>query len=391
MVTEFQVAEGVSLPTIQAKVGLTGYDTIAYRKFVAQNDVQVNGVVRLNEVYEDPADVLKDEAVKFYDRNGIQIPVEMVPTEQLTADRIAALGSDGTLHVLIAPEVTGTEEAVDAMRTAVDEVDQLGVTMAGRAIGLLPTSLMGFVDSALQRIETYKNPGFFDFAWLDDLFGKDGRMNTLDTSMQLDFDAGKVAELSTYVAEVVAAIQQGEEVKTEDIENLQTILTLISELDTLGIGGNVVQGIAQGMTEGGWDSDAETVVGNLEAALNSALDAHSPAQRMVPMGENVSAGIGKGASEYDFSGDAEAIASALESALSAALGTALADSAASEDGGAGKAIGSGIAESIGSGVTEYDFSSVASTAAGSLGSAFGSVMGASMLAQYGTDTMEYLP
>ena len=126
MVTEFQVAEGVSLPTIQAKVGLTGYDTIAYRKFVAQNDVQVNGVVRLNEVYEDPADVLKDEAVKFYDRNGIQIPVEMVPTEQLTADRIAALGSDGTLHVLIAPEVTGTEEAVDAMRTAVDEVDQLG-------------------------------------------------------------------------------------------------------------------------------------------------------------------------------------------------------------------------------------------------------------------------
>ena len=152
-----------------------------------------------------------------------------------------------------------------------------------------------------------------------------------------------------HVAEVVAAIQQGEEVKTEDIENLQTILTLISELDTLGIGGNVVQGIAQGMTEGGWDSDAETVVGNLEAALNSALDAHSPAQRMVPMGENVSAGIGKGASEYDFSGDAETIASALEGALNTALQTALSESAVSEDGGAGKAIGSGIAESIGSG------------------------------------------
>jgi hypothetical protein len=46
---------------------------------------------------------------------------------------------------LIVPEVTGTEEAVNAMRTAVDEVDQLGVTMAGKAIGLLPTTLMGFV------------------------------------------------------------------------------------------------------------------------------------------------------------------------------------------------------------------------------------------------------
>ena len=387
VVTEYQVADGVSLPTIQAKVGLTGYDTIAYRKFMAQNEVKVNGVVRLSEVYEDPTDVLKDEAVMFYDRNGIEIPVEMVPTEQLTADRIAALGSDGTLHVLIAPEVTGTEEAVAAMRTAVDEVDQLGLTMAGRAIGILPTTLMGFVDSALQRIENYKNPGFLDFAWLDGLFGKDGRLSTLDTSMQLDFDAGKIAELSTYVAEVVAAIKQGEEVKTEDVENLQSVLTLISELDTLGIGGNVIQGIAQGMTEGGWDSDAETVVGNLETALNSALQAHSPAQRMVPMGENVSAGIGKGASEYDFSGDAETVASAFETALNTALQTALSDSSAGDDGDAGKAIGNGIADGIGSGVMAYDFSAVASSAAGSLGTAFGSVLNASMLAQYGTDTM----
>ncbi|MGX8706633.1 MAG: hypothetical protein ACSW8J_08650, partial [bacterium] len=207
------------------------------------------------------------------------------------------------------------------------------------------------------------------------------------TSMQMDFNAGKMAELSTYVAEVVAAIRQGEEVKTEDVENLQNVLTLITELDTLGIGGNVVEGIAQGMTEGGWDSDAETVVGNLEAALNAALQAHSPAQRMVPMGENVAAGISKGASEYDFSGDAERIASALESALNAALQTALSESSVSEDGGAGKAIGSGIAEGIGSGVMAYDFSAVASSAAGTLGSAFGSVMNASMLVQYGIDTM----
>lgn len=141
----------------------------------------------------------------------------------------------GALHKL-SPEVTGTQEAIEEMRVAVDEVDQLGVTMAGRAIGLLPTTLMGYVDSALKRIETYKNPGFFDFAWLSDLIDSTGRLKTLDTSLQLDFDAENVAELSTYVAEVVAAIQNGEQVSEADIENLQNILTLISELDTLGIG-----------------------------------------------------------------------------------------------------------------------------------------------------------
>lgn len=428
VVTEYQVAEGVTLPPIQAKVGLTGYDTIAYRKFLAQNEVDVKGVVRLSEVYEDPADVLTDEAVKFYDKNGIEIPVEAVPTEQLTADRVAVLGADGTLHVLIAPEVTGSQEAIEEMRGVVDEVDQLGVTMAGRAIGLLPTTLMEYVDSALGRIERYKNPGFLDFAWLSDLIDSTGRLKTLDTSMELDFSSENVAELGTYVAEVVRAIKNGEEVSEEDITNLQNILTLISELDTLGIGGNVIEGIAQGMTEGGWDSDAETVVGNLEEALNTALDAHSPAQRMVPMGENVAAGIGKGAGEYDFSADAETIAAALEGALTAAFSggedgdgagkplgdsiaqsigqgvsehdftpeagmvagafqTALSSTQGSDDGGAGKAIGNSIAESIGAGVSEYDFSSSASAASSGLGSAIAGVMNASLLAQYGTDVM----
>src|SRR5699024_6748383 len=127
--------------------------------------------------------------------------------ESLTADTVAVLSEDGTLHVLITPEITGTEEAVAEMRTAVDEVDQLGVTMAGRAIGLLPATLMDYVDSALQRIETYKNPGFLDFAWLTDLIDSTARLETLDSSMQSSFNAENIAELSTYVSEVVAAIQ----------------------------------------------------------------------------------------------------------------------------------------------------------------------------------------
>ena len=358
-VTEYKTAAGVSLPTIQMQVGLTGYDTIAYRKFLAQNPVEVNGIVKLGEIYDNPAEALKDDGAKFYDKNGIEIPVTAVPQEALTANTVAALDEDGTLHVLITPEITGTQEAVATMRTVVDEVDQLGVTMAGRAIGLVPTTLMGYVDAALKRIENYKNPGFLDFAWLTDLINASARLETLDFSMQSDFDAENVAELSTYVAEVVKAIQNGEQVSEDDINNLQSILTLISELDTLGVGENVTQGIAQGMTEAGWDTDAETVVSNLETAINTALDAHSPAQRMVPIGDNVAAGIGQGATEHDFSADAEAIAAAAQTAIEAAF-------AGGDEGSPAQAVGETLAAGIGQGAAAHDFAADASAMAASL-------------------------
>lgn len=363
VVTDYQTAAGVELPPIQAQVGLTGYDMLAYQSFLDNNEVEVKGIVRLSEVYDDPSAVLSDKNARFYDRNGIQIPVEAVPKEQITANSVAVLSDDGAMHVLITPEITGTDAALGEMRQVVDEVDQLGVTMAGRAIGLVPTTLMGYVESALQRIETYKNPGFLDFAWLSDLIDATGRLKTLDTSMQLDFNSSNVSELATYVGEVVAAIKNGEQVKAEDIENLQTILKLISELDTLGVGDNVIQGIAQGMTEGGWATDAETVVANLESALADALQSHSPAQRMVPMGENVASGIGQGAAEYDFATDAQGIATALESALKTALESGDGENAV------GNGVGEALAQGIQRGVDDYDFSGIAGSVVSSMGAA----------------------
>ena len=45
---------------------------------------------------------------------------------------------------------------MDAIRPVVDEIDQLGVTTAGKAIGLLPTTTMDLIDSALGRLESYQ-------------------------------------------------------------------------------------------------------------------------------------------------------------------------------------------------------------------------------------------
>ena len=151
------------------------------------------------------------------------------------------------------------------------------------------------------------------------MFGASTDKGTLDTSMKLDFPAERVAELSTYVGEIVAAIQQGQEVKQEDLDNLQTILTFLQELDTSEVGTHILEGVGAGMTAAGWDSDAETVASNLEAALNLALGIQSPSTRVKPVGANVSAGVGAGMAEYDFTGDAEILAAAIEEAVAAGL------------------------------------------------------------------------
>ena len=81
-------------------------------------------------------------------------------------------------------------------------------------------------------------------------------------------------------------------------------------------------GIAEGMTEAGFDTYAETVASNLETALNTALGIHSPSTRVKPVGENVSAGVGVGMAGYDFTPDATTLAANVEAAVRGSLTTA---------------------------------------------------------------------
>ncbi len=307
-------------PTLSVSVGIYGYDLIAYRKFIEENPVEVQGIVKLGEVFQNPADALLDPQTKFW-QEGQEIPVQAVPTEMLTADKVAVLDEDGTLHVLIAPDVTGAQEAIANLRSEVAEVDQLGVSALGKAAGLLPETNLDLIESALSRLKSYQETldySAWDKFWAS-VFGASTDKGTLDTSMKLDFPAERVAELSTYVAEIVAAIQQGQEVKQEDLDNLQAILTFLQELDTTEVGTHILEGVGEGMTAAGWDSDAETVAANLEAALNLALGIHSPSERVKPVGQNVSAGVGAGMTEYDFATDAATLAASLDAAVGLAL------------------------------------------------------------------------
>ena len=373
IVTGFTQQEGVEPPKLETQVAITGYDLIAYRQFITDNPVEVEGILRLGEVYTDPEAALSDENVTFW-KDGVEIPATLVPKELLTPDKVAVLDEDGTMHILITTEVTGSEEAIETLRQEVAEVDQLGVTTLGMAAGIQPSTTLDFIDAAIERIRTFNNEkGTF---W--QLWGllEDGARNTLDTSMQLDFSPERLASLSTYVAEVVAAISQGKEVSEDDIAALQKVLTFVEELDSTEVGNNVILGIADGMTAAGWDSDAETVATNLESAINLALGIQSPSTRMKPSGENVAAGIGAGMTGYDLSTDAATMASNLETAVSNALTATTLTSA-----------GTTAVEGLASGVTSYSMSPVGQSVASALKSAVTTNLTSTTLKSAGVNAM----
>ena len=373
-ITEYKEAEGVKKPTLNMQVGLSGYDLLAYRRWLKNNKVEVEGIVRLSEVYEDPTSVLGESGVKYW-KDGEEIPVTAVSTDMLRPEDVAILDKDGTMHILLTTEITGAPEAIAEMRQQVAEVDQLGMTNLGTALtGIMPTSLMGFIDAAEKRIEQAK--GSIDKWWNFIYGGNKGVLNTLDQSMATDFDAENMAQLATYVSEVVAAIQNGQEVSQEDIDNLKKIMQFVQDLDSVGVGQNVTEGIAEGMTSAGWDTSAETLATNLETAINSALIINSPSERMKPAGEYVAAGVGAGMGDYDFSTDAATLATKLESAIRAALGS----EAMSPSGTTAMA---GLAGAL----TAYDMSGTGTTVSANVKNAVSRSLTAASLKSIGTNAM----
>ena len=324
-ITAYQEAEGVTVPQPKTRVVITGYDYLAYNQLSQNPDLELEVPVRLGELDEGELEQKINAGQVKYWQDGVEVPVDMVPENAITPDTVASLDADGTLHVLITPEVTGTQEAVDAIRPVVDEVDQLGVTTAGKAIGLLPTTTMDLIDSAIGRLQCYQET--LDYGWWDKFWasvrGESTDQGVLDTSMKMDFSPETVAGLSAYISELVAAIQQGQQLSEEDLTNLQNIVTFLNGLDVTQTGQHVKEGVAQGMTEAGWSSDAETVAANLQAALNAALGIQSPSTRMKPTGSNVAAGVGAGMGEHDFTGEASSLAGRLSSAVSAAMPASL--------------------------------------------------------------------
>lgn len=326
-ITAYEEKKGVVKPSyIESSVAIVGYDLTAYNAFIAANPVMVNGLVRLSEKYENPEDVLNDPNAKFWE-GGKEIPVNLVPANKIDANTLIAYEADGTLHVLITPKVSGTQEAVE--RAAADinkpmvpvkfgwQSTASRVDPGNSIFSVLARSTMQELKFLTAEVRNYtKHKDGILGLWNVFGVGTRGVENSLRTYMSGDALAG----LQTYVAEVVAAIKAGETVSEDDINNLQAILDFVSELEIAGVGENIVAGISGAMAQAGWENDAETTAGNLENALNAALGIQSPSTRMMPLGEYAAAGLGRGLSDYDLSGDVAKAIMQLEGAVQAWLG-----------------------------------------------------------------------
>lgn len=386
-ITGYTVDPAFTAPTVNGRIAITGYDLQSYLAFTrTHKDVPISGRIRLGELTdEELTAALSTGAVKYYNEKGLEIPASAVPTELLTPDKLVLLGEDGTLHVLVTPEITGTgvsvREAAQALEEAYVTTSAFGNTSKHNGGPLLNKilggSTMDWIKSftaEAQALNRLKGSGWTLWGLLDGL-----NIDGLNKRMGEQFNGDTLAGLQTYVAEIVAAVQNGEAISEDDLANLKAILDFTSSLDEIGAGqqfigglksilgtGDVVAtltkayqdalgrvpdivfggsginaagrggggrsfgeasgdqiaaGVGAGMAEHDFSDDAETTISNVETDLNEAADINSPSKRMNPTGEFIAAGIGVGMAQYDFSGDAAVTVANLESAISAAFMT----------------------------------------------------------------------
>ena len=366
-------------PQLSVSVGIVGYDLAAYRQFVKNNPVEVHGILKLGEVYEDPSQALDDPNVKFWQDN-VEIPVTSVPAEMLTADKVAVLDEDGTLHVLITPEVTGTPEAV-ANAAAPLTKDTVPTMVFGNyathdwgflndLIGSNVFERMGWLSTELSHYA--KN---IKGTWMDwRLIGSN--VGDYNKRINREFSPETVAALQTYVAEMIAAIQSGQEVSEEDIAHLQTVVNLLGAMDASGTGDGFIAGMTDTLNASGFSTSVDTLVTDLQGAVDTALQGIDASTA----GAQIAAGVGEGMANADMTAPAESMAGNTESATNSAFGI---QSPARRMVPIGGYVAAGIAE----GMQGYSFQSAAASIAGNTQSALSAVLSAATFRPIGVNAM----
>jgi len=383
-----------TVPTPNCKLSISGYDLSALNKVLEKNPIKVDGILRLGEKYDNPEDVLSEENAHFY-YNGEEVPVNLVPAEKLTAETIIAYDTDGTLHVIITPEV-GSQEAIEenqqtyestpldntpfrwlstSVHDSVTDINEAAAALGEFKAQMDALSESG-VDTAMNGMDqAFRNQQSDVVGMIDDLVNRQEDLETVSNlALNLwqalssgNLDDATAAEYAAQLQEILDLVNAadqyigvGNELSSSIAQGMQEYgwegdaTTLASSLQTAisavmpQVGNDASAGVGQGMAEYDFSGDASTAADNLEGAYRGSLDSQSPAQRMVPLGNDVSAGVGQGMTQYSFAGDSNTAAYNLVSALSTAL-VAQATAAANSARGIGTAITSGIAAGIRSG------------------------------------------
>ena len=355
-------------PTLTVTIGLSGYDLVAYRRFIKDHPVEVAGIVRLGETYDNPAEALLDPQTKFW-QNGTEIPVTAVTEEMLTANSVAVLDEDGTMHILITPEVTGSQEALEAADELIHSTDHQG-SLGAQWFNMDTMDdikrLNEYLGGIKGEMDSFLNIG----GWMN---GYSRWASAETTSNYLDPE--EFGNLQIYVAEAVAALNSGQPVSEEMIANLQQILQLIKYMEDIGFGSEYIGAFAESMTDAGLDTTPETLVPNLESLI----------EQMSGVGADAAAGVGEGMAAADMSAYGVTVADNTEAALRSGSAFNSASPANRT-----KPVGRDVALGIGVGMAETDLSSYASATSNHVLGALRANLNASSLRSTGVLAMSGL-
>ena len=335
IISKLSLGPDVSMPTLSAaaKVRLNPLDRRAISAWeLANKDKEVNGPparmgVKLGADWTtDLQSAYEAGILEVWGADGAKLDVTPEILSQITANDIAILEADGTLHVIITPEL-GSTEAIEQTTAALEDKGPL----QGTAFEFMASSTMEDVQNINDAADAYhelaasveevKAAGggdpFKTAMDEEELRARATAMREMFDGMDTDVD---VEALAADAAQLMAALSSGEldeNTAAEYAAQLQQIASLVSNADEfIGSGNAISAGIAEGMKAYGWDSDASNVADLLQAAVDAAFGIASPAETMKPTGQNVAAGIAEGMTEFDFSSAAGSVASGIISPFS---------------------------------------------------------------------------
>lgn len=262
--------------------------------------------------------------LRLYDPNGIEIPVTAEAMNSLSAnDLVMGVDEDGNYHITIVPEI-GSKAALD---TAMSQAFSDNVILPEGWNLVLNAS--SFIDQAndakasLEELRDIAEQGIFvndqglsqtDFLGLDSANFENARIELESLANSEE----RLEGVATAIASIIANMENGTLSAEDGQKMLAPLLNVLDVIDTgqFGeVGTRVAEGIASGLNEYGWDTDASTLATDVDTAIRNAMQVHSPSLMMYPIGFDLSAGIGEGMKLFSFVGVASVVSSAIKSSI----------------------------------------------------------------------------
>lgn len=307
---------------VNADVGsieITGSALSAFNAYTAANPVNVAGVVKLSNYDGDIESLFAGDGARLFDENGLEIPItpDIIESAKLgSSDFLIAPNEQGGVDIIVVPKVQGTAESV---AEAGNEVRDSGTTnMFGLQSGGALSKIPGQVELLTEKLKAYnaESEKTSKIPVFGGLINSNNR-SVIENLADQFFNAEDIANIQTFMQEAFSALSNGEQLLPEDASLLQSLMGMVSEMDTAGVGQDIVAGISAGMqTETDWDTVSSVVGTDIVTAFKTALGIQSPSTVMADsVGIFIPQGIAQGMMSYSLAPASAKMASSAFAAI----------------------------------------------------------------------------